>query len=258
VRLEEINGRNEYTPDIATARVKKLLQGILWNVDMWRSKYTIRDIVVWLGGDFISGYIHDELKQTNYMAPGEAALFCQELIARDLLTPLGNQGDFERIIVPCNYGNHGRSTMKPQKKNAAYTSWEWMMYSNLAGVFRDDPYEFHVAEGQHHYMEVYDTKLRFHHGDSVRYFGGVGGVTISLNKAIHEWDKFIPADITCIGHFHSYLPLPYAVINGSLIGYNEFALSIKAKYEPPQQAMFLIDSERGMRQSSRIWVEDER
>ena len=47
------------------------------------------------------------------------------------------------------------------------------------------------------------------------------------------------------------------VSNGSLIGYNEYALSIKAKYEPPQQAFFLIDAERGKRHSTPIWVDDE-
>jgi len=34
------------------------------------------------------------------------------------------------------------------------------------------------------------------------------------------------------------------VVNGSLIGYNAFALSIKAEYEPPSQAFFLIDKKR--------------
>ena len=32
--------------------------------------------------------------------------------------------------------------------------------------------------------------------------------------------------------------------NGSLIGFNAYALSIKARFEPPQQAFFLIDAER--------------
>jgi hypothetical protein len=34
-------------------------------------------------------------------------------------------------------------------------------------------------------------------------------------------------------------------VNGSLVGYNAFALSIKAGFEPPKQAFFLIDKSVG-------------
>jgi hypothetical protein len=34
-------------------------------------------------------------------------------------------------------------------------------------------------------------------------------------------------------------------VNGSLIGYNAYALAIKASPEPPVQAFFLIDSRFG-------------
>jgi hypothetical protein len=52
------------------------------------------------------------------------------------------------------------------------------------------------------------------------------------------------------------MSLPYLVTNGSLIGFNPFAVSIGAKYEPPQQAFFLVDSKRGKTASYPIWVED--
>lgn len=35
------------------------------------------------------------------------------------------------------------------------------------------------------------------------------------------------------------------LLNGSLIGYNAFAISIKAPYETPKQTFFLISKKRG-------------
>ena len=105
---------------------------------------------------------------------------------------------------------------------------------------------------------MYDYTVRFTHGDQVGYSGGVGGVTIPLNKKIANWDVGRKADVTCIGHFHQYMSLPHAVINGSLIGYGPYAVSIGAKFEQPQQSFFLIDSRRGKTASYPIWVERNR
>ncbi len=44
------------------------------------------------------------------------------------------------------------------------------------------------------------------------------------------------------------------VTNGSLIGYNAYAQKIGASPEPPMQAFFLIDQERGLCHMTKIWV----
>jgi len=44
------------------------------------------------------------------------------------------------------------------------------------------------------------------------------------------------------------------ICNGSLIGYNAFALSIKADYEKPKQAFFLVDKKRGKSIVAPIWL----
>lgn len=254
---EQVNGRNAYSPDIARARAQTLVEGIIWLLDLYGSRIAIRDLVLWLGGDIITGFIHEELQETNTLTPIEATLFCQELIANTLIQPLLDKTKLERLILPCSYGNHGRTHKRKQYKNAAKNSYEWLIYHTLRDRFKDEErIEFQIANGAHLHLNVYDWKLRFHHGDDVKFWGGSGGLTVPVNKAIDRWNDFEHADITCIGHFHQYLSLPWVVSNGSLIGYNEFALAIKAKYEPPQQAFFLIDSERGKRHSTRIWVED--
>jgi hypothetical protein len=120
------------------------------------------------------------------------------------------------------------------------------MYHSLKQQFADEPrVEFIVSDGYHTYVKVFDTTLRFHHGHSVKYGGGVGGITIPLNKSIAQWNKGRKADIDILGHFHTFVDGGNFVVNGSLIGYSAYSLSIKASPEPPVQAFFLIDSQIG-------------
>ncbi len=107
-----------------------------------------------------------------------------------------------------------------------------------------------MPEGPHSYIELYPgqpgaTTIRFQHGHMVKYGGGVGGLTIPLNKAIAQWNRGKHADLDVLGHFHQMFDGGNFIVNGSLIGYDSFALSIKASYEKPKQALFLIDRKRG-------------
>ena len=76
-----------------------------------------------------------------------------------------------------------------------------------------------------------------------------------MRKAINGWNTFKHADLTVIGHYHQLRDFGDSVVNGSLVGYDSFALSIKARFEPPRQGFFLIDSERGKVSMPAIWVD---
>jgi hypothetical protein len=97
----------------------------------------------------------------------------------------------------------------------------------------------------HSYVEVFGLTLRFLHGHSIKFGGGIGGITIPIRKAISQWNKVRKADLTVMGHFHQCVDGGDFIVNGSLIGYNAFAQFIKADYEPPRQQFFLITDYRG-------------
>jgi hypothetical protein len=252
-----VDGRNAYGPEVARDRVRRLADGVLWLLDTHRQRFEIRELVLWLGGDLISGWIHEELTETNALSPIEATLLVQGLVT-DLLRTLLAESGCERIVVPCSPGNHGRMTAKRRVKNGAETSYEWLIYHQLAQVFANEPrLDFQIANGPHLYLRVYDWTLRFHHGDHVNYWGGVGGITVPIRKALAAWESFRHADLSLLGHFHSYHDLRDFVVNGSLVGYSEYALSVKAHFEVAQQAFFLIDSKRFKCMSTPIWVTEE-
>jgi hypothetical protein len=243
-----INYLNEYNPDISSRRMKAFFRNGLKLTRKERQDVDIKTLVLWLGGDLVSGYIHEELMEGNYMSPTEAILFAQEHIAGGIKMLL-EDGEFQRIIVPCSYGNHGRTTPKKRISTGYKNSYEWLMYQNLAMHFAGvKEVEFQVSDGYLNYVEVYGKTLRFHHGDSVGYGGGIGGISIPLNKFIGKTNHQRWADCDSIGHFHQRTPYNHAnkfQINGSLIGFNAYAQSIGASPETPMQCFQVLDSKRG-------------
>jgi hypothetical protein len=150
------------------------------------------------------------------------------------------------LTIPCHSGNHARTTKTTRFGAENGHSLEFLLYAHLAAYFRSEPrVQFQIATGMHSYLNVYGQTIRFMHGHSVKYGGGVGGIYIPINKALSQWDKGRRADLSVLGHFHQMRDGGNFLVNGSLIGYSSFALSIRADYEQPKQALFLLDKRRG-------------
>lgn len=244
VTFGQTNGINEYNPDIARSRAEAFFRNGLRLTDMAAKEVGVNTIVLALLGDFITNNLHMEAVENNYLAPAEETFFAQELLISGINFILENSK--YNLIIPCHSGNHGRTTKYSQFGSENGHSFEWMVYMNMADRFRGNKrVTFIISEGAHSYLDVYGYNVRFLHGHDVKFGGGVGGLTIPLNKAIAQWDKARPAYITCLGHFHQRFDGGSFMANGSLIGYNAFALSIKASAEKPAQQFFLIDKTRG-------------
>lgn len=252
---KKVNGLNEYGPKQARERMVRLVDGFLWLIR--DKRFAIREAVVWLGGDVISGFIHEDLVQANYLSPTKAVLLAQELIECALKRILAETE--LSLVIPCTSGNHGRLTHKIRVQTRTDNCLEWLLYHTLKARFADEPRaRFIVGDGEHVYVDMYDKVARFQHGDAVSYGGGVGGITIPLKKAIAGWQTVKRADMDHFGHFHQYIHHTNFVVNGSLIGYSEYALRIKASWEEPCQAFYLWDSKRGPCQTTSIWVAEKK
>lgn len=260
VRPETVNGLNEYTPAIAERRARRCFQGIAWAINHHTTgdqPYAVDELVLWLGGDFFSGYIHDELEETNFMSPVKAVQFAARLITGGIDYLLANTS--VRLTVPCSFGNHGRTTQRKRISSAADNSFEWLMYGIIASRYEDnDRVRFEIADGAHLYLTIADHVVRFDHGDDVRYAGGVGGITIPMRKAVAQWNRARHADLSCFGHYHQIFDGGDTLHNGSLIGWGPFASYVKAGYEDPAQLFFMLDPDRGKRFVTPIMVEDRR
>jgi hypothetical protein len=257
VTPEQIGGfDNTYNPDVSAERAERLFVGA---VDLIKhhtaGMFQIPDVVLWFGGDMISGYLREEDLESNAMSPTEAILLWQKYAIRGIHHLLKKLPKVRKIHVVCSYGNHGRTTLKSRHATGAENSYEWMAYHTLDQVFEDNPrVKFTIPKGAQCYTDVYGTVVRWHHGDHISYRQGILGLGVPASKKIAGWDQSRRADVTVIGHFHQLGFYPSLVTNGSLIGPNAYSMSLGCKPEKPQQAFFLIDSKMGVCQQTAIWV----
>lgn len=243
VNPDQVDNLNEYNKTIAGKRAEKFFQSIVKLLSIYNKHSDINTLVLALLGDFISGNIHDELMESNQGLVIDEVMAVQSAIASGIEYLLKNTN--VKLVIPCHCGNHGRITEKTHISTEAGNSLEYLMYHNLANYFRNEKrVEFKIARGYLSYVDINGYIIRFHHGHSLKYAGGIGGIFIPAFKAISQWDKAKRADLDCFAHFHQVKDGGKFISNGSLVGYNDFALRIKADYEKPKQVFFLVDNKR--------------
>jgi hypothetical protein len=238
-------GKNEYNLQIAEARAKRCAESTVKMIRHSRLSSHVRSCLLVLGGDFITGDIHQELCETNLLGPAEACVFARELLASGL-DAIRAEKYLQKIRVVCIVGNHGRTTKKMQYKNGAEKSFETIIYAELARQFADKRFEFTIARGGVEMIPLAPGfDVRAFHGHQVKYQGGIGGLTIPLTKWIHRQDQTQSAAWNLMGHWHQYgLPTPRCLCNGSTKGWDEYAAEHGFGFEPPQQAGAVYDASR--------------
>jgi hypothetical protein len=245
----QIGNVNKYDLSIAQKRARELIERTidLLNRHVVNPKYP--GIVFALGGDMVSGDIHEELSETNEQPIMPVVMDLFGVLAWSIKTLADH---FQQVFVPCVTGNHGRNTRKPRAKNRVYTSFDWLLYSFLAKNFEGDSrIQFAIPSGPDCLYRVYNHRYLLTHGDQFRggdgQIGAIGPLTrgnkrkLARNTAIRR-----DYDTMLCGHWHQYMPLPRQIVNGSLKGYCEYSNSMNFDYEAPQQALWLTHPDLGI------------
>lgn len=238
--------KNRFNPKIATQRVEKFFQKTHRLTNLLAQDIKIDTMVLALLGDFITNAeLHDgDNAESTSAAPTHAIVDAQNKIASGIEFLLNHSK--RKLVIPCHSGNHARTTRKTRFSTENGHSLEYLMYKHLAGYFRSESrVQFIIPDGPHSYINIYDQTVRLQHGHMIKFGGGVGGLFIPAFKAFSQYNKAQHADLDVMGHFHQSKDGGSFLCNGSLIGYNSFALSIRADYETPRQTMFMMDKKRG-------------
>jgi hypothetical protein len=244
VESRAVSGLNKFTLDIAKRRAEQTFFVAGKMVKIFQRDIPIKEVVIYLGGDFITGSLHEENVETAQLLPITAIMGVQKLIVGGLLYLLGELPN-HRFTVICSAGNHSRVTKKQRHATENGNSLETYMYQAIAHTIKNPRIKFVLQEGYLGYLDIYGFTVCFHHGHAIKYGGGIGGLFIPAFKAIGQWNKAKRADWHMFCHFHTQKDGGSFVSNGSLIGYNAYALSIKADYEKPKQLFYLVDKLRG-------------
>jgi hypothetical protein len=243
VTLEQTNGLNEFNQEIRAKRIEAFFSNVVRLVKVFEKDIAIESMVLALLGDFISNNIHEELQESNSDLPIDEIIGVQTYLAAGIQYVLDNTK--LALVIPTASGNHARTTKKTHFSTEAGNSLEYLMYHNLADHFRGDKrVTFMLSRSYLTYVDVAGYLIRFHHGHAIKYGGGIGGIFIPAFKAISQWDKGRQAQLDCFGHFHQVKDGGKFITNGSGVGFNDFAIRIKADYEKPKQVFFLVDHRR--------------
>ncbi len=256
ITLEAVNGKNEFNLAVAERRIKRFYNGALEMIEWQNHRKKVVEIWHPLLGDLITGHIHEELLETNTLSPTEACLFVSEMVCSGIDLWLKETG--LPIFIPTCCGNHGRTTPKKRIKTSCRNSFEWMLYMTMAKYYKFNPrVHWMVGQSEFNIQTVMGRKVRFHHGDCFKGGGGIGGVTVPINRGVASLQKIDTCDFDIFGHFHAFLyHFPSWVCCPSLIGYSEFAYSIRAEFQHPAQAFIVIDRDYGITLATLITLED--
>ena len=245
VKSASVMGLNEYNVKIARERIEKYFANLVSCLNTDKVEYLLFASL----GDTISGFIHEELSQSNELTPLEATFEAQNLIYNGLKYICDNT-ELKRIKFVGIVGNHSRVTNKIQHSNGYKMSYEWLMYKNIQkqAELEGLPIEFDIPESE---MAIEDTsdgkRFLFIHGFQIKGSGNgtVCGIYPSLGRLSLKYGKVYKQDKIYLGHFHSCISIPNAVVNGSIIGYNSYALTNGFAYEEPAQMYELYDTNIG-------------
>jgi hypothetical protein len=254
----QVGGVNSYDLKIAHARAKRVVTSTidLLNNHMVNPQYP--GFVLALGGDMVSGDIHDELKETNEipLIPAVLDLFGVLIWVVDTLA-----NKFGKVFVPCVTGNHGRNTQKIRAKDRSFTSFDWMLYCLLERHFANDSrITFMIPDGPDASYKVFGHSYLLTHGDQFRGGDGVIGALGPIIRGDHKKRSRngqigMGYDTLLLGHWHQLIQMNRLIVNGSLCGYNEYAYAGNFPFETPKQALWITHPQHGITFSMPVHVE---
>lgn len=258
VRPAEIGGVNEYNIQIANERARTFITVAieLLRKHIHGGKYP--GCIFILGGDMLSGDIHEELSETNEMPTMPALIELVGVLSWCIRTLAD---EFGAVFVPCVTGNHGRTSRKPRAKRRNHTNFDWLLYQMLAKVFEADKrVSFLIPEGPDAYYKVFGTRYLLTHGDQFRggdgMIGALGPVARGDKKKRArnvQTDKSF--DVMLLGHWHQYLHTGRFIVNGTLKGYDEYADANNFDVEPAQQALWITHPQHGITFRMPVYVQ---
>ncbi len=261
VKPEQVEFINKYDRTIAEMRVRRAFKRAIHVCRDYMAGVRYTGFQLFLGGDLLSGIIHEELRESNRGTVIESILSVAPMITKGIQSLAD---EFGVVNVDAVVGNHGRRTQKPVAKNRAQDNFDWLVYKWVAERLGDDKrITMRVADGPDAHVQVHGVKYLLTHGDQFKGGTGISAALAPLLLGVHRKTKRQnaigrPFRVMVMGHFHKsiWMPEDGLIVGGSVIGYNEYAYQQNMTPEPPQCALWLNTPERGITVHAPVFVSD--
>lgn len=248
VLKESVMYLNEYNPAIAKERLENFFINLVNLINHNQEYLGVGRLILGILGDLINGWLRAEAEQTNSMSPQEAISELKPILLAGLKY-LEDYLKVEEILVIGIVGNHARTTEKMQHGNVTQTNYEYFLYKDLEQMCQllgMKKIKFYIPKSSMAVVPIYNKKYLFAHGNQFRYAGGVGGIYPSMLKWYLRVAKLFKIDKAFIGHWHSATAIKEVIVNGSVVGYDSYAMSFGFDFEEPQQQLIFLNKKRGV------------
>jgi predicted phosphodiesterase len=245
---EQMGGRNSYNKTIAGKRLARLFNSAVnLGTKHWSGEPPAVIYFV-LGGDLISGEIHEELAKTNDLLAIPAVKELAGHIIKGLELLLASFAcEIKVISVP---GNHGRTTRKPEAKGFALDSYDTLVAWAIESWFyarKESRISFSAPASGDALVNINGWNVLFTHGDRIGSRGGAGmigpaaTVARGMQRLIQDYAaEGTIVDVIVVGHFHTGMELEQGFVNNTLAGPSEYSRSGRMRSSPASQWMLTV------------------
>lgn len=210
------NQFNYYDTEVAEDRLKQLTNKTI----QYCKKHDISHLNIELLGDMVSGTIHTGVRVQQEEDIIQQIIDCAELLS-NMVNDLAEH--IENVTVYSVYGNHGRT--EPNKHDAINReNYERLIYyfmkNRVKGV------RFIDSQGED-FIKYYDFGKTFviSHGDKDKQATSIETYSKMLGEQVGE---------VHLGHFHEFKEIGNVIVNGSIVGSDDYCVSIRKHSKPCQ------------------------
>jgi hypothetical protein len=246
VKSSRVLGLNRFDADVLGRRAWKVTDAALGITSrLERGGWRFPALTVALGGDFVSGTVHEVEKHTDAPSIVQAVWGTGLLLAHALRDLAARFPAVHCVGVP---GNHGRlpDARKVPSKDPT-RSWDWLVYQIARLSLRDlDWVTWQVPDAYSAEFELAGSRFYLNHGHEIRSnlsipFYGIDRKVRNLRAVLNPAPAYY-----LFAHFHSPGSIRNYVVNGCLIGPTEYAVEGLGVAEPPSQWLLGVHPERGI------------
>ena len=252
---DEIEGFNQYDPQISYNRQMAYAEMLLNKVEMQRTAYKVPELVVLALGDLISGDIHEELRITNKWPSPVQAVEAGKLLAKQISKMAPH---FERVRIEfVSEDNHARLTKKPQAKEAGLNSLNYVVGEIAKAYLRGHSnVEFNIYPMFEKVVHVQNRQYLCSHGHGIVGWMGVPWYSIERRvgkestKRLHavmqdaNRMKQVGFHKYVFGHWHTPFDHPMYCCGGSVSGTDAFDHK-QGRFSLPSQTAWFVHPKRG-------------
>lgn len=248
VKAEQVGHANSFNREIANRRLKHTFQSAVRLTKHYMREPNYDGFVLALGGDMLSGNIHEELKESNEASINQSVISITDILIGGIELLLK---EYPNVFVPCVVGNHGRQSYKPRAKGRVHENFEWLIYEYLRRRFANEKrIRFSIPDGADAEFSIYGKNYLLTHGDQFRGGTGISGLYTPLmlgmaRKQRRNQAMGKPFDVMMCGHWHTYVHTNQLIVNGSVKGVDEYSYQGNFGAEPPQQALWIDHPRNG-------------